>query len=55
MFVPEFKKGESDLLVDMNRHQFEDHSWVNCNTVVFSYLIHSIKLFVFTLSLILKF
>ena len=32
MFVPEFKTGESDLLVDMNsRHQFEDLRWVKCN------------------------
>ena len=43
MFVPEFKKGESDLLVNMNRHQFEDLSWVKCDLVQFSYLIYSIK------------
>ena len=46
MFVLEFKNGESDSLANMNKHHFEDQSWVNCNTVVFSYLIHSIKLFV---------
>ena len=44
IFSKMFKKGESDLLVDMNGHQFEDLRWVKCNLVLFPYLIYSIKL-----------
>ena len=52
MFVLELKKGESDSLANMNKHHFEDLSWVKCNLVQFSYLIYSYSIKLFALSLI---
>ena len=49
MFVPEFNKGESDSLANMNNHHIEDLSWVKCDLVQFSYFIYSIKLFALSL------